>query len=186
MRDHDVDLGNRLRELRKRQGLRLNAVAEMVGCSESMLSKIENNKGNPSLNLLHRIAEALGVSISNLFAEEEDEPVVRRAGERPVIEVSAPGQGISLEALISSRADTVLQAHIHIVVPGGRSRRAISHEGEEVGYLLEGELELEVDGQTHQLSQGDAFYFRSERKHRYRNPGTTIARVLWVNTPPTF
>ena len=88
MRTHDVDMGNRLKELRKRRGLRLNAVAEMAGCSESMLSKIENNKGNPSLNLLHRIAEALGVSISNLFVEEEDEPVVRRAGERPIITVS--------------------------------------------------------------------------------------------------
>jgi len=178
-------MGNRLKELRKRRGLRLNAVAEMAGCSESMLSKIENNKGNPSLNLLHRIAEALGVSISNLFVEEEDEPVVRRAGERPIITVSGR-QGISIEALISNRTDTVLQAHIHIVAPGGCSHRAISHEGEEVGYLLEGELELEVDGQVHQLAAGDAFYFRSEREHRYRNPGATEARVLWINTPPTF
>ncbi|MEL6337206.1 MAG: cupin domain-containing protein, partial [Pseudomonadota bacterium] len=73
-----------------------------------------------------------------------------------------------------------------IVAAGGRSDGVISHLGEEVGFLLEGELELEVDGQRYQLRPGDSFYFSSDRPHGYRNLSSTEARVLWVNTPPTF
>jgi len=80
----------------------------------------------------------------------------------------------------------MLQANIHIVAVGGRSDGVISHVGEEVGYLVEGELELEVDGRRYHLCPGDSFYFSSSRPHGYRNVGKTKARVIWVNTPSTF
>jgi quercetin dioxygenase-like cupin family protein len=53
-------------------------------------------------------------------------------------------------------------------------------------YLLEGLLELSVDGRDHLIQLGDSFHFNSELPHGYRNPGTVVAKVLWVNTPPTF
>ena len=52
--------------------------------------------------------------------------------------------------------------------------------------MLEGQIELDVDGTRHLVGPGDSFSFRSERKHSYRNSGRGIARVLWINTPPTF
>jgi quercetin dioxygenase-like cupin family protein len=47
-------------------------------------------------------------------------------------------------------------------------------------------VELVVDDQRWQLGPGDSFHFRSERPHGYRNIGSTLARILWINTPPTF
>ena len=56
----------------------------------------------------------------------------------------------------------------------------IQHEGEEFGYVLEGEIELNVAGRPYRLNKGDTFHFRSERAHSYRNVGRKKARVLWT------
>ena len=56
----------------------------------------------------------------------------------------------------------------------------------EMGYILEGELELILDDIVYHLHENDSFHFNSSRRHAYRNPGTTRTRVLWANTPPTF
>jgi uncharacterized cupin superfamily protein len=63
---------------------------------------------------------------------------------------------------------------------------AMRHEGDEVGYVLEGRLELSIDDKLHALGPGDSFAFPSNLAHTYRNPGTEVTRVIWVNTPPTF
>ncbi len=60
------------------------------------------------------------------------------------------------------------------------------HEGEEVGYVLEGELQLVVDGMTHAIKQGGSFFFRSDLPHSYGAKGRQNCRVIWINTPPTF
>jgi transcriptional regulator with XRE-family HTH domain len=180
-------LGQHIRQLRKARNMSLKQLAGEAGCSESMLSKVENGKGNPSLNILHRIAKALGANMGSLFSPEAGDGVVQRKGARHLAQLtSGRGQGIILEYLTPDLPGHRLQAHIHIVEPGGSTKGDISHEGEEAGYVLEGELELTVEGASHLLQEGDSFFFDSNLNHSFRNPGSVTARVLWVNTPPTF
>ena len=181
-------LGAKLRHRRKLRGLTLSEVATRAGCSESMVSKIESNRVNPSLTMLRSLAAALEISPSTLFDDGAQDGVVSRAGERPVMDTDSlrKGDGVSLERLVPYDDGCLLQANVHIVAAGGGSDGQISHVGEEMGYLLSGRLELEVDGEIYQLQQGDSFHFNSERPHSYRNTGDVEARVLWVNTPPTF
>lgn len=186
MSQSSLELGRRLKYMRRSAGLSLNVLAERAGCSESAISKIENGKGNPSLNLLHRLTQALDISIGHLFAEDEGQDMVMRQGERPIISTLSPSHGVSLEALMSEQEKHLLQAHIHIVEAKGGSETAISHDGEEIGYVLEGELDLTVEGRTVHLKQGDSFFFKSERPHSYINNGAKQAKIIWVNTPPTF
>ena len=80
----------------------------------------------------------------------------------------------------------LLQANIHIVSPGEASDGQIEHVGEEVGYVLEGTLELTLGDMSYTVGVGDAFTFPSSVPHGYRNAGTGVARVLWVNSPATF
>ena len=94
--------------------------------------------------------------------------------------------GVQLERLVPYGEGHLLQGNIHIVAPGSGSEGGLEHEGEEVGYLLEGELTLTLDDKSYALRAGDSFVFRSNRLHGYSNPGTTPARILWINTPPTF
>lgn len=181
-------VGPVLRRWRLLRGLTLNELATQAGCSESMLSKIETMHVNPSLKLARNLAQALGVNVSALFASDSGDDVVSRAGERPVLATDGlrSGAGVALERLTPFHRDSLLQANIHVVEAGGSSDGQITHAGEEVGYLMEGTLELLIDERTYLVRAGDSFHFRSERPHGYRNPGPGTARVIWVSTPPTY
>jgi quercetin dioxygenase-like cupin family protein len=170
------------------KGMRLTDLAKRAECSQSLLSKIENNKATPSLSLLHRLALALGTNIPWFFSSEGEIPrIVLRREERLVMEFDQREvEGTTAERLAPYLDGQLLQAMLFIVEPGGHSLSDITHEGEEFGYVLEGELELTIDGQPFVLRACDTFQFRSERPHRYHNRGDRPARVLWINTPPTY
>jgi transcriptional regulator with XRE-family HTH domain len=182
-------IGTRLRHARLMRGARLKDVAHAAGCSESLVSKIENNKLEPSLQVLLKICNVLKIGLGELFTQQEnDTPVVTRAGQRAKIEMDPVrrGEGILMERVIPYDKGHLLQSNIHIIEPGGSSFGMISHEGEEVGYVIAGEIELFLGENSYRLSAGDTFCFRSEVGHGYRNTGSKEARVLFVNTPPTF
>ena len=176
-------LGVKLRHARRVAGLTLLQLARVAGCSESLISKIERGLATPSLAMLHRLATALDTNVSILMTEDPPAtgPILRK-GERPVIAAGA----IKLERLVLPTPGGLLQANIHIVSPGGASDGFIEHAGEEVGYVLEGTLELVLGEQHYTLAEGDVFTFPSHIPHGYRNPGTGVVRILWVNTPATF
>lgn len=185
----DLDVGNRLKQFRRSAGMRLKDVADAAGCSESMLSKVENGQVSPSINMLHRLTKALGVTISSLFVTvEPDTPFVQRRGGRPILGVNSlrRGEGLTLESLTPYEIHGHLQGQLHNLAPGASSDGAISHEGEEVGFVIEGSLELTVGDKTALLKEGDSFFFDSSRPHQFRNPGDTVTRVVWVNSPPTY
>ena len=182
-------IGTRLRHARLMRGARLKDVADAAGCSESLVSKIENNKLEPSLQVLLKICNVLEIGLGELFTQQDDDtPVVTRAGQRAKIEIDPVrrGEGILMERVIPYDKGHLLQSNIHIIEPGGSSFGMISHEGEEVGYVIAGEIELFLGDNAYRLSTGDTFCFRSEIGHGYRNAGSKEARVLFVNTPPTF
>ena len=178
-----ANLGVRLRHARLVAGLTLLQLAQKAACSESLISKLEHGVASPSLAMLHRLAMALDTNIAALTSEQiaPGGPILRRK-ERPVIRAG----GIALERLVLPTRGGLLQANIHILEPGAASDGTIVHAGEEVGYVLEGSLELTLDDTLYLLDEGDAFTFPSHLPHGYRNAGTGVARVLWVNSPATF
>jgi transcriptional regulator with XRE-family HTH domain len=184
-----AELGLRLRMARRTKGWTMKQLATAAGCSESLLSKIENGRNLPSLPQLHRLVQVLDTNIGWLFGDRASQRnIVFRAGQRPVIALDPQhrGEGIALERVIPFSDMHLLQCNIHHIAEGGSSAGPIAHEGEEVGYVLAGRIELIVDGKSHRLAAGDAFVFRSDRQHAYRNIGEGTASIFWVNTPPTF
>lgn len=182
-------LGTRLKLSRQTRGLTLKALAAAANCSESLLSKVENGKVSPSLPMLHRLVEVLGTNIGWMFEESDgEEGIVFRTGTRPLIALDPlrRGEGISLERVIPYSPGHLLQCNIHHIEAGGESAGPIQHAGEEVGYVLEGSIELMVGEKTFRLSPGDSFVFDSEVPHWYRNVGNERASIFWVNTPATF
>lgn len=197
MEVHQLEMGSesqsrlsaRIKHLRLLHSFNLKELAIKAQCSESMLSKIEHGRINPSVNLLHRIAQAMGVAISDLFEEKEtSESFILRQGHRPLLgpDELRSGEGITLESLCPSGRNRLLQGNLHVIEVGGASDGLIEHIGEEVGYVVEGSLELTVGDQTGVLQAGDSFYFLSNRPHGYRNVGDGVCKVVWINTPPTY
>lgn len=182
-------IGARLRHARLVKGLLLKELAARVGVSISLISKYENDKLLPPLTVLHALVSALETNIGALF-EPDWSPGghVSRAGTRPRITAGGDGEheGVTLERLISHGQGHLLQGNIHIVAPGGGSMGPMKHEGDEVGYVLEGRLDLTIGEARYELGPGDSFSFPSTLPHTYRNPGREVTRVIWINTPPTF
>jgi transcriptional regulator with XRE-family HTH domain len=182
--ENEIRIGGRLRHARMVKRLTLKQVAGSAGCSESLLSKIENGRAYPSLPMLHRIAVAVGTNVTALlaFAGEEDSVVSYPEQRAHYVD----GHGIRLERLIPYAESHLLQSNIHWIAPGANLEGELTHQGEELGYVLEGEIELTVDGRRFRAGTGASFHFRSELPHSYRNVGNVPAKVIWVSTPPTF
>ncbi|VTU37644.1 HTH-type transcriptional regulator PuuR [Variovorax sp. PBS-H4] len=184
----ELRIGPKLKAARRARRLSMKDLAERVGCSESLISKIENDHVYPSLPTLHKLAAELGSSIGKLIAEGGDGDFISRAGQRPIISVDAIGRngsvGIKLEGVALN--GELLYASIHVIDAGGSSGGFIEHVGEELAYVLEGEVEIAIGDKIHRLGPHDSIFFPSEMPHGYRNPGERVARILWVNTPPTF
>lgn len=181
-------LGKRVRHWRHVHGLTLKDMAQRVGCSESMLSKVENERATPSLSTLHRIVAVMDTHLGDILGPGESETVTR-ADKRNVLWVDSNGRGgdrMRLEQLVPAKKGRLLQADLYVIPPGAGSNGAMQHSGEEFGFVMEGSLRLTVEDASHDLEAGDSFVFRSELEHEFVNRGDTEARVLWLNTPPTF
>lgn len=184
-----IEIGARLRHARLVKGLLLKELALRVGVSISLISKYENDKLLPPLTVLHSLVTELGTNIGALFEPHvAGASYIAHAGQRPCIAAggNSDAAGVTLERLVPHGKGQLLQGNIHIVAPGGGSMGPMQHDGDEFGYVLEGRFELRIDATLHKLGPGDSFTFPSHLPHTYRNPGTEPARVIWINTPPTF
>ena len=182
-------IGRRIRAFRKLQRRSLLDVANEAGCSESLLSRIENSRIMPSLSTLHRISQALRVNVAVLMESRHDRTCTVYAPEtrpRTAHGGAAEGDGSTAESLVPYAEDRRLEALIVQLPGGGALCGPFSHAGEEVGLVLDGELELIVDGERHHVPAGSSFFFESARAHSYRAASSACCRVVWVNTPPTF
>ena len=185
-RRDELQVGARLRHARLLEGIRIRELAERVGCAESMISKIENGKVAPSLDMLRRLVEALNRDLSSFFGADINSPgLVQKAGERPISTTDAirGGTGVSYERLVPFAAGNLLEGNVHRIEPGAEKVDQITHQGETLGYVVEGDLELTIETTTYRLSTGDSFFFKNHLTNRYRNPGSVLTRVIWVNTP---
>ena len=133
---------------------------------------------------LHRLVQSLDVDMGWIFENRGRQTVVFRSGERPVLPFAASSNAISLERVIPDPESRLLQCNIVYIDAGGEVAGTNQHTGEETGYLLEGQLELTVDGHKHRLVAGDAFAFRSDQPHGFRNGGPGRTSVFWVVSPP--
>jgi transcriptional regulator with XRE-family HTH domain len=181
-----LQVGARIRHARILKGMRMRDLALAVGCDESMISKIEAGKVTPSLVLLDKIVVALDRDMASFFGLEIDEhKLVQTPADRVTVEGDAlrGGKGVRYERLVPLAAGNLLEANIHNVSPGGEKNDPITHQGEAVGYLLEGEVDLVIDGTTYHMKAGDSFFFKAHLTNGYRNTGPAVARIIWVNTP---
>ena len=183
----EVEIGARLRELRKAKGLTLHDVAQAAGISVSYLSQIERNVSRLPIGVLKSISDALGVHMNWFFqcggqgpAEERD--IVVRATNRQ--NLSFTGLGIT-EELLSPNLSGPLEMLISTIQPGADSEY-YSHDGAEAGVVLSGTLDLWVADQHFVLRKGDSFAFPSTERHRCANKATSSLKVLWVITPPHY
>ena len=182
----DVAVGQRIRDLRRARAMSLEAVAARTELSIGFLSQIERGLSSPSLRVLATLADVLGVGIAGLFGAKENDAAAPDAivtRERERAELNLWRTGISKQLLSPAGSEGRLNLFLVHMEPGGSTGDELyTHDGEEAGLVIEGEMKLTVDAESWTLKHGDSFRFASRRPHRFSNPsGDSRAVVLWVN-----
>ena len=187
-----TDIGLRLREARKSRGMSLRSVAQSLGVSASLVSQVETRKTQPSVSTLYALVNHLGISLDEVMgvaAPEVAKPArsdtrflgaasrtaIQRAEDNPVLEME---NGVRWERLAVGE-DGPVDVLLVTYEPGGSSSiegKLMRHAGVEYAYLIEGELTMQLEFETHVLRAGDSVHFDSVRPHLYSNRGTVPAR----------
>lgn len=181
----DQQIGHRLQAIRTRLGVSQRQLARVSGVANATISQIEAGKLNPTVSMLKKVLDGVPISMSEFFADDADfaERLFFRADELTEI---ADG-GVSYRQVGANLHNKAIQLLKECYQPGaGTGRHAITHEGEECGIVLSGRLEVTVADQVAVLAQGDAYYFRSDQPHQFRNAGNDVCELITACTPPSF
>jgi transcriptional regulator with XRE-family HTH domain len=179
-------LGERLRQRRKALKMTLKDVAERSSLTTGFISQIERDITTPSLTSLSNVCRALDMDVSEFlnFQTSEDSQQSQDAPLLFGIGKVSP-EVVTYERLTASFPNNVLRATF-IHEPAGYRSEAMSHEGEEIFYIVSGELTLEVSGQPTVLREGDTAHFPSKLSHRTWNHTDNPTTVFHVCTMDVF
>lgn len=182
---HMPSIGTRLSIIRQSQGYSQRKVAELAGLTHSAVSSVEQDKVSPSISTLHKILAVYHISLADFFAEEEQKCPASIIIEAEDL-VQWESQGVTLQLLRSKEGAESLGMMIETYAPGSSTGEQLTHEGEEVGTVLEGSIEILYDGQTYLLGPGQSYAINTNIPHTFRNPGHVPCKLISANTPLTL
>ena len=160
-------------------------LAKLSGVTNGAISQIEQNNVSPSVASIKKILSVFGLSLADFFSDEFDRErqIFFRASELTVVSKKP----LLLKQVGKKLHSSKLQVLHEIYAPGADTGPSmLSHEGEEAGVVVRGEVEVTVGANHDILGPGDAYYFHSKLPHRFRNPGKVECELVSVCTPPTF
>jgi len=185
----EAAIGREVRNLRRQHGMTVADLAAATGLSIGMLSKIENGNTSPSLTTLQVLSHAFSVPVTAFFRghEERREAQHVRAGEHLEIERrgTRAGHQYNLLGHIGSNASgVVLEPYLITLTTESDTFPTFQHEGLELLYMLEGEVDYRHGDRIYPLKPGDSLIFDADAPH---GPGHLVrlpARYLSVIAYP--
>jgi transcriptional regulator with XRE-family HTH domain len=180
------DIGTRLKLVRQIFGLTQRELARRAGVTNGAISLIEQNRVSPSISSLKKILDGIPLSLADFFTLNfsPSDNVFFTAEELTEISYDP---AISMRMIGRKVKDRSLQMLRETYQPGADTGDAmLRHDGEECGIVVSGSVILTVGVQERVLSPGDAYYFRSDIPHRFRNPGPEPCVLISANSPPSF
>ena len=178
-------LGVLVSDWRKQKELTLQQLADSIGVTAAYISQIEHDKVSPSIATLRKLAKALDRRTVDFFVDELiDDPVVM--SEEEWTQVNIPGWTARVRQLVRIAGNKQMQPFFTTIEPGGGSRKAYSHSGEEFGIVLKGEMTLTVGEDTYIIKPMSSFYYSSLIPHSWTNDGEELCSVVWVISPPSW
>jgi transcriptional regulator with XRE-family HTH domain len=165
-------LGERVKELRGRRGLTLEALAERSGVSRAMISKLERGEKNPTLVVAAKLAEGLGVTLSQLVGMEEQREVVVVPREGRMV-MRDPETGFERQLLSPTFVGRGVEFVRNEIPEGSTSGEFPPHRKGVAEYVVveRGRLRAILGGEQYLLDEGDAVYFEADVPHRFDNAG---------------
>jgi len=181
-----MELGLRIRALRKEHGLSLEEMAGKSGVALATLSRLENGKGGGTFRTHRKIAEALGLAISELYrgAEKPEEEAILLELKPAEAETFVYDEKASAILLTSQIAGKRMLPQMLVIHPGGKTAlEQYSGGTERWVFGLKGELEVRMGGKSCRITAGSTLYFRASAPHQFFNHRTLVAKCITVTSP---
>jgi transcriptional regulator with XRE-family HTH domain len=181
-----LNLGDRIRDLRREKKLSGAELAQRSGVSRSLITQIEKNTSNPSIETLRRMANSLEVPIAAFFEEQEPtNGIVVRKNQRKQLKL--PHSSVTYE-LLTPDLNRRLELLWIELEPGQRSFEMpmFGHLGEESAVVITGQVQVRINDDIFVLHEGDTISFDSSQPHSVANIGSIKAVMVSAITPPFF
>ena len=171
------NVGEKIRYLRKTNGLTLKQLALGCDLSANTISLVERSEVAPNIDTLCKIANALGVSPASLFLEICKPRVVLQRADNENHETAVAEQTLQILACAPKTTGCLQEVALSKSESQLDRRHSI--------LCLCGRVELELEGQTYCLNPGDSLAFNSDAFHRWRNTENTTGIAVLVLPPPS-
>lgn len=181
----EFNIGEKLRKARQERKMSMKVLAQEIGCSISLISLIENRKISPPIKTLSCIAKTLGISLKDLFEEDEERVVfeiTRKSDGNPQKETCLRGD--TMESTGSLRHSLVrnkkMKPQIIKLPKGCPTYLKYLHNEESLVYVIHGKTELFLGNHSIALEEGDSVYFETSSAHGFRSRDNSEALILEV------
>jgi transcriptional regulator with XRE-family HTH domain len=183
----ELSIVKRIKSIRLERKFTLQKMADLTGLTKSYLSMIESGKKSPPIATLSKIANALSVDIATFFEQgnPEDRIIVVRKDQGEVVARDGTSFGYRYESIAPTKKRKCMEPFV-ITHPPGTLGGVFDHQGEELLYVLEGEIHFFYGDKEFMLSQGDSIYFDSSIPHRGDAVGDKPAKTLVVISQPRY
>jgi transcriptional regulator with XRE-family HTH domain len=181
-----MELGEKIRLLRKQRNLTLAELAQQSGLGLGTLSRLENNKASSNVKTHQRLCEALGISLADLYRDTPIPPA--ESAPRPTspdeAEIFTYDEKASSILLAANVLDKHMLPQLIVLQPGGQTHREQNRPmSEKWLFVLEGVVEVTVSEQRHELHSHGTLYFKSSLPHQIINAGPVTAKCITVTSP---
>lgn len=182
-REGALDHGARLRASREERGFTLEELGERAGIEPHLLAQVEAGEDILPLGQLIRVTKALSLKMADVISTGEEAFTIVRSNERQTFSrfgaAKERSHGYEYESLAGGKSDRRMEPFIVTLHPAA-SDEPSTHDGQEFIYVLEGEMEVIIEGARDVLSPGDAIYYDATASHLVRAYGDSPARILAV------
>ncbi len=175
-------IGAKIRDLRLKNGLTQEELADRAELSKGYISQLENDLTSPSIATLIDILTLLGTDLAEFFKDAGNGQIVFTPEDHFVKEYDDE----IITWIVPTAQKNAMEPVIVELKKGAATDADIPHEGEEFGYVLQGCVEVTVGDKTAVARAGDTFYFSSDRRHFIKNIDDGVSKVVWVSCPPSF
>lgn len=177
-----MDIGAKIKRLRLSNQLTLEELANRSELTKGFLSQLERDLTSPSIATLENILEALGTNLKDFFSEDEDEQIVFSKDD--FFENTQDDYKISY--IIPNAQKNEMEPILIELKEDKKSMKIDPHDGEEFGYVIQGKVTLVNGEEEYDVKKGETFYLKGNLPHYIINKNDTLAKVIWVSTPPIF
>lgn len=177
-------INKKIREIRKNKKITLKDMSKHTGLSVSFISQVERGESSLTVTSLKKIADALEISMKDLFEMEDNDSYMRNKENQTLWNLE---NSFTSHIRLSGKFDNrKLEAIVLKLEPNSIDMTPFSHEGEEFYYVLKGKALFVIEDKEFIVKQGETIHYPSTVSHTVKNPFDEELELLSVVTPTIF